>query len=218
MSDLNDKLEREARRRSKLTLGVVVCGIDEVGVGPLAGPVIAAAVVLSDVPWLDELNDSKKLSPKRREHLSGLIRHEAPAAAIGLSLHTEVDSAGITEAKTRAVIRAFKQCEFLVRPCKLIAVVDDSRYRLRKDELGGNASVFVDGGDARSFSVAAASIVAKVARDRYMVRVSESSPEAARYGFAENKGYGTKKHMAALKKYGPSYWHRRSFAPCQGVQ
>ena len=203
-------LENDARKRAG-NKHVVVCGLDEVGVGAISGPVMAAAVVLNgDESWLGEIDDSKRLTHKKRQVLHDLIVDEAPAFGIGYATHEEIDEVGIASARRRAIIRAFKDCKEKLGRDDLIAVVDDRRLAWIRSDLGGKASIFADQADQRSYSVAAASIVAKTVRDRYMKRMAGMWKK---YEFAKNVGYGTPNHLKALEEYGPCPLHRRSFAP-----
>ena len=203
-------LENDARKRAG-NKHVVVCGLDEVGVGAISGPVLAAAVVLNgDESWLGELDDSKRLTHKKRQVLYNLIIDEAPAFGIGCATHEEIDNVGIASARRRAIIRAFKDCKEKLGGDDLIAVVDDRRLAWIRSDLGGRASIFADKADQRSYSVAAASIVAKTVRDRYMKRMAGMWKK---YEFDKNVGYGTPNHLKALEEYGPCPLHRRSFAP-----
>lgn len=176
-----------------------LCGIDEVGRGPLAGPVMAGAVILpKDHPIL-YLNDSKKLTPKKRDELYDVIMKEAVAVGIGSEDEKVVDEINILQATYSAMRKAILKLE--VRPDFLLVdavTIPDT----------GIPECPIIKGDAKSVSIAAASIVAKVTRDRLMVQYDQIYPE---YHFAKNKGYGTAEHIAALKKYGPCPIHRRSF-------
>lgn len=177
--------------------GSVVAGMDEVGRGPLAGNVVTACVVMPDepvVPWID---DSKKLSESRREKLYDEIMKHALYVGIGEVTPGEIDEINILQA-TRKAMRAAASA--VPADIFLIDAVTD---------LGLNGQeIPVIKGDASSYSIAAASIIAKVFRDRQMIKLDALYPE---YGFARNKGYGTREHIEALKKYGPCPLHRRSF-------
>ncbi|PAX07665.1 ribonuclease HII [Sphingomonas lenta] len=177
-----------------------LAGVDEVGRGPIAGPVVAAAVVLPESGWPEGIRDSKKLSAKAREWLDGLIRG---CAAVGVAVvgPEEVDRLNIHHATLAAMARAVAALP--VRPAHVLV---DGKFLPRLD-IPATALV---GGDAKSLSVAAASIVAKVLRDRIMVEAAESHPE---FGWSSNKGYPSPEHVSALKRHGPSPLHRRSFAP-----
>ena len=192
------ELERELRGAGK----AVVAGIDEAGRGPLAGPVAAAAVILPDGYQHEWLDDSKKLTEKRRELLFEEITNDASIEwALAYAEVEEIDLHNILRATHRAMGRA---AEALSRPpdfC-LIDGLDVPGFPL--------PSQGVVKGDGISLSIAAASIIAKVSRDRRMRSLGEEFPE---YGFEKHKGYGTKVHMAALEQHGPCREHRRSFAP-----
>jgi ribonuclease HII len=182
----------------------LVAGVDEVGRGPLAGPVVAAAVVLSpssDFRWLFHVRDSKQLSPAVRRELADYIWRDALAVGVGFISHTAVDRLRIAEATRQAMVRAVGQLHR--RPQYLII----DAVPLPACSLPQKAII---GGDARCISIAAASIVAKVARDRYM---EGQDRRFSGYGFARNKGYPTRRHLEALRRLGPCELHRRSFAP-----
>ena len=178
---------------------VSVCGIDEAGRGPLAGPVFAAAVILPEHTEIPGLNDSKKLSAKKREELFDVIQSAALAWGIGFATEQEIDEINILQATFRAMKRA---CDALsVRPD--LALVDGNRI----PPMDVPVRTIVKG-DSLSANIAAASILAKVSRDRLMLQVDEMYPQ---YGFAQHKGYGTALHIEMLQKFGPSPVHRRSF-------
>lgn len=179
----------------------LVAGVDEVGRGPLAGPVVAAAVILPPDFFLPGLNDSKKLAPEKREWLYERIRSQAVAYGVGLADPEFIDRHNILQATFWAMTQAVRQ--LAVRP-DLILV--DGGFTIRQLPFPQRAVVK---GDALSASIAAASILAKVTRDRLMVEYDRLFPQ---YGFAENKGYGTAAHLAALSRYGPCPLHRRSFS------
>lgn len=178
-----------------------VAGVDEVGVGPLAGPVLAAAVVLPSDVRLRGVDDSKTLSPARRTELAARIRDCALGIGLGLVDVEDIDRWNIYRAALEAMRRAV-----LALPAPPEQLVVDART------VPGIAvpQLALVGGDARCYSVAAASIVAKVARDQLMRDLDRVYPQ---YGFAENMGYGTAQHLAAIARHGPSPVHRRSFAP-----
>lgn len=178
----------------------LVCGVDEAGRGPLAGPVYAAAVILSPEYPIEGLNDSKKLSEKKREALFDVIREEAMAYCIASASVEEIEQYNILGATYLAMSRAVAGLS--VEP--QLALIDGNR-------LPPNLSVqgkTVVKGDALSESIAAASILAKVARDRVLKEMDKDYPQ---YGFAVHKGYGTAAHVAALKEFGPCPVHRPSF-------
>ena len=187
--------ENEARRDGCK----IVCGIDEAGRGPLCGPVCAAAVILPPDCEIEGLNDSKKLSEKKREALYDVIKETAIAYGIAMASAQEIDEINILQATFLAMRRAVAMLE--VQPdC---ALIDGNG----KPGLSIEQRTIVKG-DSKSVSIAAASIISKVTRDRQMVEYHEKYPW---YSFDSNKGYGTKEHIEALKKYGPCPAHRRSF-------
>ncbi|MBE6863615.1 MAG: ribonuclease HII [Ruminococcus sp.] len=177
----------------------VICGVDEAGRGPLAGDVYAAAVVLDDEILIDYLNDSKKISAKRREELFDTIREKARAYCIATASVEEIDRINILNAAMLAMKRAV---EGLGLPPDL-ALIDGNKL----PDISCPAQ-YVIKGDATSASIAAASVLAKVARDRYMEELAQKYPQ---YGFEQHKGYGTKQHYAALEEFGVSDVHRRTF-------
>jgi len=176
-----------------------ICGIDEVGRGPLAGPVVTAAVILKKDSQLLYINDSKKLSAKKREQLYDQILLEAEAIAIGLETHRTIDRINILEATYKAMAMAIDA--LAITPD--IILVDALRIPKVKIE-----QVPIIKGDSKSISIAAASIIAKVTRDRMMVGYDSIYPG---YGFASNKGYGSAQHIEALKKIGACAIHRNTF-------
>ena len=176
-----------------------VCGIDEVGRGPLAGPVVAGAVILPRDCQILWLNDSKQLSAKKREELYEVILEQAVAVGIGYASPARIDEINILQATYEAMREAIGQLS--VRPQVLL----NDAVTIPEVEI---LQVPIIKGDAKSVSIAAASIVAKVTRDRLMVQYHEILPE---YDFAANKGYGSKAHIEALKAVGPSPIHRKSF-------
>ncbi len=176
-----------------------ICGIDEVGRGPLAGPVYAAAVILPRDKEILYLNDSKKLSEKKRDELYDVIMENAVAVGIGQASWETIDEINIKQATLRAMREAVEALK--VRPDMLLV---DAEHIPDIDIR----QVGIIKGDARSVSIAAASIIAKVTRDRIMCKYAEQYPE---YDFAGNKGYGTAAHIEALKKFGPCPIHRKTF-------
>ena len=178
----------------------LVCGVDEAGRGPLAGPVCAAAVILPPDLELEGLNDSKKLSEKRREALYPLICEQALAYGIAFASEQEIDELNILQATFLAMRRAVEQLG--QKPD--LALVDGNR----EPDFGDIPVRTIIKGDSRSANIAAASILAKVTRDRFMLEQDAVYPQ---YGFAVHKGYGTQKHYAALREFGPCPIHRRSF-------
>ena len=177
----------------------VICGVDEAGRGPLAGPVCAAAVILPDHLELPGLNDSKKLSDKKRRELFPLIKEQAIAYGIGLADEKEIDEINILQATYLAMERALAQLEGKAD----LALVDGNRAK----DFGLPVKTVVKG-DSLSASIAAASILAKVTRDDMMEAYAGEYPG---YGFEIHKGYGTKAHYAALTEKGPSPIHRMTF-------
>ena len=176
-----------------------ICGVDEVGRGPLAGPVVAGAVILPKDCRILYINDSKKLSAKKREELSAEIQEKALAVGIGLSTQDRIDEINILQATYEAMRKAIASLSvepsLLLNDAVTIPAVDIPQVAIVK-------------GDARSISIGAASIVAKVYRDRMMEEYDKMYPG---YGFASNKGYGSKEHIEALHRMGPCPLHRRSF-------
>ena len=177
----------------------LIAGIDEAGRGPLAGPVCAAAVILPENAEISGLNDSKKLTDKRRRELVPVIKETALAYAIAFADEKEIDEINILQATFLAMERAVSQLS--VKPEYLL--IDGNR----KKDMGIPAETVIKG-DSLSASIAAASILAKVARDDYMLEMAEKYPM---YGFEIHKAYGTKAHYAALREYGPCPLHRMSF-------
>lgn len=177
----------------------ILCGVDEAGRGPLAGDVYAAAVILNDEILIDYLNDSKKISESRREKLYDEIIKKADAYCIASASVEEIDRLNILQASMLAMKRAVEGLG--VKPS--LALIDGNRL----PELECPAQYLVKG-DAKSASVAAASVLAKVSRDRYMKELARKYPE---YGFEKHKGYGTELHCEMLKKYGASDIHRKTF-------
>lgn len=182
-----------------------ICGVDEAGRGPLCGSVVAAACILPDGLEIPELNDSKKLTPKKRDKLFDLIREKAIAYGIAEGTVEEIDALNILEADLLAMRRAIDG----------LRTPDGQPYRADFALIDGNiARDFpiparaVVKGDSLSMSVAAASVLAKVTRDRMCLDMDAAYP---RYGIAKHKGYGTREHMEALRRYGPSPIHRKKF-------
>lgn len=201
-----DALEREKRRiydlkkyEREYASYSFICGIDEVGRGPLAGPVVAGAVILPPDCDILYINDSKQLSEKKREELYDVIREKAVACAVGFSSPGRIDEINILQATYEAMRQAVDGLgvcpDLLLNDAVTIPGISIRQIPIIK-------------GDAKSISIGAASIYAKVTRDRLMVKYDKLYPQ---YGFAANKGYGSAEHIAALKKYGPSPIHRKSF-------
>lgn len=184
--------------------GKVLCGVDEAGAGPLMGPVYAAAVILPREAELPGLNDSKKLTEKRREALYDLILDQAVAWSVARAEAAEIDALNILNARMLAMNRAI---EGLSRKADLY-LIDGNRDHGTKVAIQVPHTLLV-GGDGRSASIAAASILAKVSRDRYVTEVLDK--EYPQYQFAKHKGYGTKLHYAMLDEFGPCPEHRRTF-------
>ncbi|MGH7707930.1 MAG: ribonuclease HII [Vulcanimicrobiaceae bacterium] len=184
---------------------VLVGGVDEVGRGPLAGPVVAACVVVDDLLMLPGLDDSKRVPPARRDELAEAIKRRARGWAIGEASVEEIDRLNIYWASLLAMERALAQ--LAVAPHYLI--VDAMRVR----SFGGEQLALIKG-DANSATVAAASIVAKVHRDRLLVALDARYPA---YGFARHKGYATPEHLEALRRCGPCAEHRRGYAPVRAA-
>jgi len=177
----------------------MICGVDEAGRGPLAGPVYAAAVILPHGIKIPELNDSKKLSEQKRERLYNEILKAATSYAIASADHIEIDDINILNATYLAMNRAISA--LTQKPS--IALIDGNR----DSGITSNSKCII-GGDGISASIAAASILAKVSRDRYMAEMATKYPL---YMFEKHKGYGTKLHYEKLREYGPSEIHRKSF-------
>ena len=177
----------------------LLCGVDEAGRGPLAGPVCAAAVMLPRGHVIEGLNDSKKLTEKRREELYDVIRSESISFGIAFASVEEIETLNILGATFAAMNRAIAQ----LSPAPELALIDGNRTK--GIEVPARCVVK---GDARCADIAAASVLAKVTRDRYMLEMAEEYPQ---YHFEQHKGYGTKLHYEALREYGPSPIHRMSF-------
>ena len=193
----------------RLGLGVdlrgLIAGVDEAGRGPLAGPVVAAAVMLDELNPIKGLNDSKQLGPRTRERLFEEIRGKALCCSIALASVEEIDRLNILQATLLAMRRAIEGLR--LRPQRVL--VDGNRL----PELGMPAHAIIKG-DARVRAIAAASILAKVHRDRLCMALHEAHPQ---YGFDAHKGYPTALHLAALREHGACAHHRRSFAPVRQV-
>ncbi len=180
-----------------------VCGCDEAGAGPLAGPVYAAAVILPFGVELPGLNDSKKLTEKKRETLFPVIREQAVAWAVARVEAAEIDETDILSARMKAMQLAIDR----LTPAPDFALIDGNRDHGRSAAVTTPHRMIVKG-DSLSASIAAASILAKVSRDRYMKEIAAQYPQ---YEFDRHKGYGTKRHYELLRQYGPSPIHRRTF-------
>ena len=177
----------------------VICGVDEAGRGPLAGPVCAAAVILPEGELIPGLNDSKKLTDKKRRELFPIIKEKAVAYGIAFASEAEIDEINILQATFLAMKRAIEQLDGKAD----FALIDGNR----ETDFGVPCLTVVKG-DSRSANIAAASVLAKVTRDIYMEELAEKYPQ---YGFEIHKGYGTKAHYAALTEHGMCDAHRRSF-------
>ena len=176
-----------------------VCGVDEAGRGPLAGPVCAAAVILPEGVIIDGVNDSKKLSEKKRESLFDVIREQALSYSIAYATVDEIEEINILNAAMLAMRRAIDGLDIKAD----YAMIDGNKI----PPIDIDAECIVKG-DAKSMSIACASILAKVSRDRLLYKYAEEYPM---YGFDKHKGYGTKVHREAILKYGPCPYHRKSF-------
>ena len=178
---------------------VYICGIDEAGRGPLAGPVVAGAVILPKGLKIPYLNDSKQLSEKKREELYDIIMDQAISVGVGIIAPERIDEINILQATYEAMRQAIHQLEYqpdiLLNDAVIIPDIHIPQEKIIK-------------GDAKSLSIAAASVIAKVTRDRMMKAYHELFPE---YGFDRHKGYGSKEHIEALKKFGPCPIHRKTF-------
>ena len=177
-----------------------VCGIDEAGRGPLAGPVVVASVILPENSMIEGINDSKKVSESKREKLYGIILQEAISYGIGIIYQDEIDEINILQATKKGLHEAVMKME--IKPNVILV---DALTGI--DTLGIPYKSIIKG-DAKSYSIGAASIIAKVTRDRIMREWDKVYPE---YGFAGHKGYGTAKHIEAIKKYGLTPIHRKTF-------
>ena len=200
--------EREKERLFKITSydrdfwsrpDCILAGMDEVGRGPLAGPVVVSCVVMPPDPLVEYVNDSKKVSEKRRGQIYPKIIETALDYSVSFVWQDTIDQINILEATKKAFVQAFQSIR--------LSVTDVMIDALQGLNIEATQHVLIHG-DALCYSIAAASIIAKVNRDNYMIEMDEKYPE---YGFARNKGYGTAEHIAALKKYGPCPLHRRSF-------
>ena len=200
--------EKERKRLETITVydreywqrpGCVLGGMDEVGRGPLAGPVAACCIVMPDDPLIEHVNDSKKLSESRREKIYPLLTDTALDYCVSFVEPDTIDSINILEATRLAFTNAYNGMKH--KPTDLLI---DALQGLKLDAV---QHILIHG-DALSYSIAAASIIAKVQRDRYMIEMDRIYPE---YKFAKNKGYGTAEHIEAIRKYGPCPIHRLSF-------
>ncbi|NQT26339.1 ribonuclease HII [candidate division KSB1 bacterium] len=176
-----------------------IAGVDEAGRGPLAGPVVAAAVIFAKDSFIPYINDSKKLTAIRRERLFDQIQDEAVCISVGLVTSKEIDQINILRATHRAMKKAVESLDY---PPEFVLIDGTLAPQFSRPSRA------IVGGDRKSYSIAAASIIAKVTRDRMMADYNATYP---RYDFAKNKGYGTRKHVEALREYGPCPIHRTSF-------
>lgn len=190
----------ELEERARADGFCAVCGIDEAGRGPLAGPVVAAAVILAPGTQLPGVNDSKKLTEKKREELFDYVRENAVAYGIGTADEREIDEINILQATYLAMTRAVQNLNVKAD----YALIDGNRIPPQLDI----PAEYVIKGDGKVLSIAAASILAKVTRDRYMREMAKQYPE---YGFEKHKGYGTKAHYQAIAEHGICPLHRRTF-------
>ena len=177
----------------------LICGLDEAGRGPLAGPVVAGAVILGDDTYIPGLDDSKKLSEKKREKLFDEIYQQAKAVGVGIIKQERIDKINILEATYEAMQEAITKLE--IEP-EYLLVDSETIPKVNIPQAG------IEKGDSQSVSIAAASIIAKVTRDRILVEYDKEYPE---YDFAQHKGYGTKSHRQALEEFGPCDIHRKSY-------
>ncbi|WP_296948941.1 ribonuclease HII [uncultured Massilia sp.] len=196
-----------APKNRPFTLDDVVCGVDEAGRGPLAGPVFAAAVILDPARPIAGLRDSKKLTGARRDELAPIIRAQALAWAIAECSHDEIDTLNILQATMLAMRRAVEA----LATVPTIALIDGNRCPPLAAAIRAHAVVE---GDDKVHAISAASILAKTARDAALVQLHAQYPQ---YAFDQHKGYGTALHLARLREHGPCPVHRRSFAPVRAL-
>ena len=187
----------------------LIAGIDEAGRGPLAGPVVVACAIMPENSMIEGVNDSKKVSEKKREKLYDLITNEAISYGVSVIAQTEIDEINILKATKKGLTLAIKETEQKLKEKGInkkpeVILVD----ALTKIDTDGIPYKSIIHGDSLSYSIACASIIAKVTRDRIMREYAKVYSE---YGFEQHKGYGTKKHIEALKKYGPTPIHRKTF-------
>ena len=199
LADEMERIERMRLYEKKYRHMGYICGIDEVGRGPLAGPVVACAVILPKDSQILYLNDSKKLSASKREELYDVIMREAVSVGIGMRSPERIDEINILQATYEAMREAVSKLDVMPQ------VLLNDAVTIPQITI---PQVPIIKGDAKSVSIAAASIIAKVTRDRLMEEYDKVFPE---YGFASNKGYGAAVHIEALKKYGPTPIHRKTF-------
>lgn len=207
-------LERICRSRSDKPINVI--GIDEVGTGAFAGPIVVGAVSFEDdenkIPT--KVRDSKILNSEKRDELYNPIMDLAIMVGIGITTPDEIDEWGSAKAREVAIIRAFKDAKKRYTGPRVVAVVDGRNLKKMRKKLGGSCAVFADRADQKSYSVAAASIIAKVTRDAIMRECAIVYPN---YGFETNVGYGTEYHINAIKKYGVCKIHRLTVKPIRKI-
>ena len=185
----------------------VIAGTDEAGRGPLVGPVVAACVVLPNDYNNDEINDSKKLTEKKREKLYDIIMRDALAVGVSIISAKEIDEINILEASRKGMIESYKEAN---KKIKIDVLLTDA---MKIDTLDIPVEKIIKG-DAKSISIAAASIIAKVTRDRLLLELDKKYPE---YGFKDHKGYPTKKHLEAIEKYGIFDEYRKTYGPVKKI-
>lgn len=195
------RFEREAKKNGFH----LIAGVDEVGRGPLAGPVVAAAVILKEDCYIPGLTDSKKLTATMRERFYDMIHEQAVAIGVGIVSPSIIDEINIYEATKVAMLKAIENLS--KTPTYLL--LDAMKLNVQIPQTS------IIKGDSQSISIAASSVIAKVTRDRIMVNIANQYPE---YGFDQHMGYGTKKHLEALKIHGVTEYHRMSFAPIKEFQ
>jgi ribonuclease HII len=196
-----------AKKNRPFTREDIVCGVDEAGRGPLAGPVFAAAVILDPARPIEGLRDSKKLTEARRDELAPLIKEHALAWAVAECSHAEIDTLNILQATMLAMRRAVEQ----LATVPTIALIDGNRCPQFAPHIRAHAVVE---GDDKVHAISAASILAKTARDAALVALHDAYPQ---YAFDQHKGYSTALHLARLREHGPSPVHRRTFAPVRAL-
>lgn len=182
-----------------------IAGVDEAGRGALAGPIFAASVILKKGVKVKEVNDSKKLTPEKRESLFKKIKKKATAWSVASLTHKQIDKLGIQTANLKVMEKAVNNLK--IKPD--FVLIDAHKLKLKMP----SASLIK--GDEKVYSIAAASILAKVSRDHFMIRLSKKHPS---YQWEINKGYGTGRHLAAIRKHGPCLIHRQSFKPLKKIQ
>ena len=185
----------------------VIAGTDEAGRGPLVGPVVCACVVLPNDYNNDEINDSKKLTEKKREKLYDIIMKDALAVGVSIISAKEIDEINILEASRKGMIESYKEAN---KKIKIDVLLTDA---MKIDTLSIPVEKIIKG-DAKSISIAAASIIAKVTRDRLLYELDKKYPE---YGFSSHKGYPTKKHLEAIEKYGIFDEYRKTYGPVKKI-